>query len=196
MAARHQMRTRAMARGRRSETHLPYSRPPGTDRISDLPDELLHAILARLRSADAAARTSILSRRWLRRENSCMSPGCSCKWLERIHKVELDALEEVEVQGPGKADDIIELVRQLCNTNVTHRKRMTITGLEDGEIEYIRKEILSMCLPNDNLEIMRISPKLDNAQAGVSLYRGHDGERMLRANVQDRKFLTSTFEVR
>ncbi|TVU38538.1 hypothetical protein EJB05_11913, partial [Eragrostis curvula] len=50
----------------RSETHRPYSRPPERDLISDLPDDLLHAILAGLRSADAAARTSILSRRWRR----------------------------------------------------------------------------------------------------------------------------------
>ncbi|WVZ50855.1 hypothetical protein U9M48_002067 [Paspalum notatum var. saurae] len=34
------------------------------DRISLLPDELLHDILVRLRSAGAAARTSVLSRRW------------------------------------------------------------------------------------------------------------------------------------
>ncbi|KAL6657896.1 hypothetical protein ACP70R_005676 [Stipagrostis hirtigluma subsp. patula] len=34
------------------------------DRISGLPDELLHAILLRLRSTRAAARTSVLSRRW------------------------------------------------------------------------------------------------------------------------------------
>ncbi|TVU38501.1 hypothetical protein EJB05_11874, partial [Eragrostis curvula] len=36
------------------------------DRISGLPDELLHGILARLRSARAAARTSLLSHRWRR----------------------------------------------------------------------------------------------------------------------------------
>ena len=36
----------------------------GDDRISSLPDALLHEILVRLRSADAAARTSVLSRRW------------------------------------------------------------------------------------------------------------------------------------
>jgi hypothetical protein len=36
----------------------------GEDRISGLPDALLHEILVRLRSADAAARTSVLSRRW------------------------------------------------------------------------------------------------------------------------------------
>ncbi|CAN6168341.1 unnamed protein product [Urochloa humidicola] len=34
------------------------------DRISDLPDELLHYILHRLRSTRAAARTSVLARRW------------------------------------------------------------------------------------------------------------------------------------
>ncbi|CAL4898191.1 unnamed protein product [Urochloa decumbens] len=39
-------------------------RRSGEDLISGLPDELLHAILARLRSARAAARTSVLSRRW------------------------------------------------------------------------------------------------------------------------------------
>ncbi|CAL5081519.1 unnamed protein product [Urochloa decumbens] len=36
----------------------------GEDRISGLPDALLHEILVCLRSADAAARTSVLSRRW------------------------------------------------------------------------------------------------------------------------------------
>ncbi|KAL6657892.1 hypothetical protein ACP70R_005672 [Stipagrostis hirtigluma subsp. patula] len=34
------------------------------DRISSLPDELLHTILVRLRSIRAAARTGVLSRRW------------------------------------------------------------------------------------------------------------------------------------
>ena len=38
----------------------------GRDHISGLPDELLHDILGRLRSAAAAARTSVLSRHWRR----------------------------------------------------------------------------------------------------------------------------------
>jgi hypothetical protein len=38
----------------------------GKDRISGLPDELLHDILRRLHSTPAAARTSALSRRWRR----------------------------------------------------------------------------------------------------------------------------------
>ncbi|CAN6168375.1 unnamed protein product [Urochloa humidicola] len=38
----------------------------GTDRISSLPDHLLHTILLRLRDVAAAARTSALSRRWRR----------------------------------------------------------------------------------------------------------------------------------
>ncbi|KAL6896788.1 hypothetical protein ACP4OV_007360 [Aristida adscensionis] len=43
-------------------------RPPGggVDRITALPDELLHAILALLPSTAEAARTSVLSRRWRR----------------------------------------------------------------------------------------------------------------------------------
>ncbi|CAO2142125.1 unnamed protein product [Urochloa humidicola] len=36
----------------------------GEDRISSLPDELLHAILARLGSVRTAVRTGVLSRRW------------------------------------------------------------------------------------------------------------------------------------
>ncbi|CAL4992294.1 unnamed protein product [Urochloa decumbens] len=39
-------------------------RRSGEDHISGLPDELLHVILLRLGSARAAARTSVLSRRW------------------------------------------------------------------------------------------------------------------------------------
>ncbi|CAN6372579.1 unnamed protein product [Urochloa humidicola] len=38
----------------------------GEDRVSGIPDELLHAILVRLRSTRAAARTGVLSRRWRR----------------------------------------------------------------------------------------------------------------------------------
>ncbi|CAI0468372.1 unnamed protein product [Linum tenue] len=36
----------------------------GEDRISDLPDQIIHIILNRLKSPDAASRTSVLSRRW------------------------------------------------------------------------------------------------------------------------------------
>ncbi|KAF8664425.1 hypothetical protein HU200_054597 [Digitaria exilis] len=38
----------------------------GVDRITDLPDDVLHMILARLPSTTDAARTSVLSRRWRR----------------------------------------------------------------------------------------------------------------------------------
>nr|CAB3490137.1 unnamed protein product [Digitaria exilis] len=43
-----------------------HRRCSGEDRISELPDELLHVILLRLGSSRAAARTSALSRRWRR----------------------------------------------------------------------------------------------------------------------------------
>ncbi|TVU38530.1 hypothetical protein EJB05_11905, partial [Eragrostis curvula] len=138
----------------RSETHRPYSRPPERDLISDLPDDLLHAILAGLRSADAAARTSILSRRWRRGGYPCMWPGCSCKWLDSTEKVALDALEEIVVKGPGEADDKVELVTLLCCSNVTSQKRMIITVFEDFRIKYIREKIRCICLQNDKVEVI------------------------------------------
>ncbi|CAO2149378.1 unnamed protein product [Urochloa humidicola] len=42
----------------------PLMNAGGVDRISGLPDELLHAILARLGSPRSAVRTGVLSRRW------------------------------------------------------------------------------------------------------------------------------------
>ncbi|XP_066315960.1 probable FBD-associated F-box protein At1g32375 isoform X2 [Miscanthus floridulus] len=42
-------------------------RCPSEDRLSSLPDELLHVIILRLGSTCAAARTSVLSRRWRHR---------------------------------------------------------------------------------------------------------------------------------
>jgi len=54
----------------------------GADRISELPDDLLHQILHRVASTPAAVRTSVLSRRWRRlwadlselRLNSVLAP--------------------------------------------------------------------------------------------------------------------------
>ncbi|TVT97166.1 hypothetical protein EJB05_57602, partial [Eragrostis curvula] len=43
-----------------------HRRRPGEDRISGLPDEMLHKILVGLNSVRAAARTSVLSHRWRR----------------------------------------------------------------------------------------------------------------------------------
>ncbi|CAL1397838.1 unnamed protein product [Linum trigynum] len=37
----------------------------GEDRISQLPEEIIHSILNRLKSPEEAAGTSVLSRRWL-----------------------------------------------------------------------------------------------------------------------------------
>ncbi|KAL6854362.1 hypothetical protein ACP4OV_019265 [Aristida adscensionis] len=46
--------------------HDGHRLPRGADRISDLPDDVLHCILLRVGSLPAAARTSVLSRRWRR----------------------------------------------------------------------------------------------------------------------------------
>ncbi|TVU38522.1 hypothetical protein EJB05_11896, partial [Eragrostis curvula] len=62
------------------------------DHISGLPDELLHAILVRLRSARAAARTSLLSHRW------------RCVWAELPELV----LGTDDAQPPGSLADSID----------------------------------------------------------------------------------------
>jgi hypothetical protein len=51
---------------RRRRRCPPLAGERGEDRISALPDELLHRMLLCLRSARAATRTSVLSRRWCR----------------------------------------------------------------------------------------------------------------------------------
>ncbi|KAF8673564.1 hypothetical protein HU200_048649 [Digitaria exilis] len=67
----HSSRTLAPKSGRRRVHPCQRSRYPctalmasGEDSISGLPDELLHAILFRVRSSGDAVRTSVLSRRW------------------------------------------------------------------------------------------------------------------------------------
>ncbi|CAO2144546.1 unnamed protein product [Urochloa humidicola] len=49
---------------RRCRRRRRHRRRSAEDHISGLPDELLHSILLRLSSTQAAARTSVLSRRW------------------------------------------------------------------------------------------------------------------------------------
>ncbi|CAN1266978.1 Putative F-box/LRR-repeat protein At3g58880 [Linum perenne] len=50
---------------RRKKMKKEISSASTVDRISELPEEIIHAILARLESHESAARTSILSKRWL-----------------------------------------------------------------------------------------------------------------------------------
>ncbi|TVU38537.1 hypothetical protein EJB05_11912, partial [Eragrostis curvula] len=93
---------------------------------------------------------------FIQSDNCCMSRGCSCKWPDKMEKIVLNALEEIEVKGHGTADCKVELVRLLCNGNVTSQKKMTITVLEDiRQIGYIRKEIgHCIILPNDKVEVI------------------------------------------
>ncbi|CAN1180418.1 hypothetical protein LINPERHAP2_LOCUS34765 [Linum perenne] len=60
------IRYRVITGTRRKKMKKEISSASTVDRISELPEEIIHGILARLDSHESAARTSILSKRWLR----------------------------------------------------------------------------------------------------------------------------------
>ncbi|TVU41090.1 hypothetical protein EJB05_14584, partial [Eragrostis curvula] len=130
--------------------------PGGKDLISDLPDDILHHILVRLSSTAAAARTSVLSRRWryiwasvpelhIRKlklqldstppseiMNPCRaSSKCPCH-LQGNHTVDnitFDSLEEIEIwsfNGSVKHEEFVLLLLSRCNTEIL--KRVDITA--------------------------------------------------------------------
>ncbi|TVU38527.1 hypothetical protein EJB05_11901, partial [Eragrostis curvula] len=94
------------------------------DRISDLPDVLLHDILLRLRSPHAAARTSVLSSRWtpymaiLNTEMPCL---CT-KYVTHIEEMQRykKVYSEVEIDFVDGLHEEVELFLKLlsrCNAD-------------------------------------------------------------------------------
>ncbi|OEL20420.1 hypothetical protein BAE44_0018561 [Dichanthelium oligosanthes] len=131
--------------------------PPGADRISDLPDELIQAILACLPSTAAAARTSVLSRRW-RRVWNCVPALSFCVEQQRplgAHSSTADAVDAAldafsasatldrlsidVVAGPSPASRVAPWLR-FASLRLAGELRLSLAG-------GARKQIIAMMGP-------------------------------------------------
>ncbi|TVU21704.1 hypothetical protein EJB05_31357, partial [Eragrostis curvula] len=81
---------------------------------------------------------------------------CPCHWQEssQAQNVMLGSLEEVEISDYGDVDYKLDLVRLLWRCSATFQKKVV-------DREYTMKKILSICPPNDKVEV-NIVPQLQD----------------------------------
>ncbi|TVU21699.1 hypothetical protein EJB05_31352, partial [Eragrostis curvula] len=94
-------------------------------------------------------------------DNLCeFSLECPCHWREssKAQKVMLGSLEEVEISDYGDVDYKLDLVRLLWRCSTTFQKKVVITISEGRRREYTMKKILSICPPNDKVEVNIVPP--------------------------------------
>ncbi|CAN1158761.1 F-box/FBD/LRR-repeat protein At1g78750 [Linum perenne] len=138
----------------------------GRDRISELPDEIIHQVLRRISSPAKAARTAVLSRRW-RSVWSCypamqyrhsdfprLTVEKTIKNFKKFVKASMERfsrhsqirMETLDISLAGYSDDYISLVKQLLKF-ATERKVEEIS-LISTETKFAQIEINAPRLQN------------------------------------------------
>nr|TKW29344.1 hypothetical protein SEVIR_3G389650v2 [Setaria viridis] len=132
-------------------------RRSGEDLISGLPDEVLHAILVRLRSARAAARTSVLSRRWRR------------VWP---HMPELLLDRGTEAAPPASFLDAVDGALAGCLAPTL--ERLSISSLPAGRDLTVLKKLVINCkmstIPPETKEVCEKVRGMYGSNVEVELY--------------------------
>ncbi|CAL5062268.1 unnamed protein product [Urochloa decumbens] len=178
------------------------------DRISSLPDHLLHTILLRLLDVAAAARTSTLSRRWRRvwphLPELCFPFRCAAATLFSVEKEQqrrVDAAPTVTLldialpywvpaprQHPPDPDRDDPLLRFLASRRVSGELRLELRG---GWYDFVlplceRATVISLFLMGPTLRFQP-PPPLPAAAAGGGAFAALASLMIIRARVYGRE---------